>query len=146
MHRFRPNTFILLLAGLVGCGTEPSIETIDGLYALSKANGSALPYDTGPIPPRPGTDSTCRILIASGMLSVQNSNNTFEFSYRYTESCTLRNLGDQRTFGTIRQSGRNVQFIVQNGPGTTTTLRGVATANSVTISADYYELVYVKVP
>lgn len=127
-----------LLALAVGCPTGTDVGKLDGTYALVRLNDAPLPFDTGPVPPRPGTDSTCRILVTSGTLAFDAARSSYVLEYINLESCTQRVLGVSGSSGTFLQRGDRVELTMNVGAGRTETIIGKVDATSITLADAFY--------
>ena len=124
---------------LTTCRSEPtSVEGLGGLYVLEKVNGATLPYDNGPVPPRPGIDTTCHVLLPSGQLVIDGNSRTYELSYNLMESCSGRSLGSSGSIGTVSRSGSSLAFVSRIGEGKTETSSGVLRGRELVLQYRFY--------
>lgn len=145
MPTIRPVYLSLALAILASCHVPTSsIEMLDGRYSLSLVNGLVLPYDDGPVPPRPGIDSTCRILLVAGRLLIHGDARTFDLSYDLEESCSRRFLGTSGSTGTLKRAQSHLTFMGDAGDGRTDTRTGRLRGRTIELDDRFYRFVFVR--
>ena len=138
MHRGLLVT-IVGIAGVAACGSATeATERMDGTFPLVSVNDRAIPYDDGAVPPRPGVDSTCRILLVRGRLRLDATAHSFSLSYDLLESCTGRELGSSGSTGTFVQTGSRLSLTSELGEGKTDTRPATVRPNAIRVEDRYY--------
>lgn len=131
---------LLVLSQLPACGaaTESSAAAVHGEYHLLRINGSVLPFDTGPLPPRPGMSDDCHVLITTGSLTIDTTARRYDYSYRLVNSCTQATLGTSGSSGAFSQSGGSLSFTAALGGGSTKTFVGEVRGPLIYLADDFY--------
>jgi hypothetical protein len=138
MHAL-PRFAIAALAGIAACGAPTAnAERLNGTFPLVSVNDRAVPYDDGAVPPRPGLDANCRILLVRGRLTLDAETRGFSLSYDFLESCSGRELGTSGSTGTFAQSGARLSLTSDLGEGKTDTRPGTVGASRIRVEDRFY--------
>lgn len=136
------------MAGLVGmaaCGAPTAnSERLDGTFPLVSVNERTIPYDDGAVPPRPGVDASCRILLVRGRLTLEADTRLFSLSYDFLESCTGRELGTSGSTGMFAQSGSRLSLTSNLGDGNTDTRAGTVRPSRIRVEDRFYVLEFAR--
>lgn len=125
------------------CGS-PAAPDMSMHYSLAMVNGNALPYDQGPLPPRPGTGDACHLLLFTGELEFEPSSSTYSLRYSHKDSCTDLPLGTSGSSGAYRVDGRRVLFEADLGEGRTESYVGTLDDESISVADRLYAYRFVR--
>jgi hypothetical protein len=117
-HRKRPHrrfTATVMVASLLtvlfGCdGSTGPATQLAGTFGLLEYEGSIVPVDEGPLPPRSGGVSNCHMIVADGALSLDPERRRFALHYSVRRSCDSGILSQPGETGDYRPSSRTLRF------------------------------------
>jgi hypothetical protein len=143
MHRWRVlASFAAVTFALGACGDAIAPTVLDGTYQLVRLNGRILPFDFGPLPPRPGTTEDCHLLLTAGMVSVVRAQGTYELTYEKRNSCDNRLLSSSGSFGSYRQNGAQLVLTADLGGGRTEDYEGRVSGSVINVSDSFYDYTF----
>jgi hypothetical protein len=142
-----PNTAIVLrslglalaLGAPAGCsssGATAPQPLITATMPLNSYNGARLPYSLGPMPPKGENPGGCPILITTGALDINTTQDSFSYFYEIHNGCTQELMSRPGLFGSYVQDGRTITFTVTRTDGIVTHYTGSVTNSSVTFRSD----------
>lgn len=136
--------FVHLVVSAACRAPSATLEPLASNYSLSSVNGLPLPYDDGAVPPRPGIDATCRILLVGGRLAIDNSALAYLLTYDLQESCTGRMLGTSGSAGTFSRKGSTITLVGDLGEGKTETRIAELRGNALNVDYVSYRFGFVR--
>jgi hypothetical protein len=135
-------TCALAVYGVGACQDATAPMIVDGDYPLVRLNGQRLPFDFGPLPPRPGTSTECHELLTSGLLRVARAQGTFELTYEKRDSCNDRLLGTAGSFGSYRQNGAQLVLTADLGGGRSEDYIGTVQGSEIEVADRFYDYTF----
>jgi hypothetical protein len=117
---------------------------LDGEYSLVRLNGQPLPFDLGPLPPRPrsSTLTECRERLTSGLLRVSRAQGAFELTYETRVSCDNRLLGTAGSFGSYRQNGAQLVLTADLGGGRSEDYAGKVRGSEIDVAGRFFDFTF----